>query len=293
MRAVNRKKPDWLRVKLPAGRQFRSVRQALARQSLHTVCEEANCPNKTECWSTGTATFMILGDTCTRGCAFCAVKRGNPEGRFDPDEAQRVADAASAMGLEYVVITSVTRDDLPDGGAELFAATIRRIKQLNPTPGVEVLIPDYLGDALDTIIAARPDVIAHNIEVVERLSGEYRHPGFDFDRSLEVLARVNRDGDRILTKSSLMLGLGETDKEIEMAMQKLIDVGVRILVMGQYLSPTRKHVPVLEYIRPEKFDQWAERGREMGFDFVAAGPLVRTSYRAAEAFVEQNKNQTP
>jgi len=282
-----KKKPEWLRVKLPAGEQFRNVRKTLSRRALHTVCEEANCPNRGECWGTGTATFMILGDTCTRGCAFCAVNRGNPAGHVDADEAQRIAQAASAMGLEYVVITSVTRDDLSDGGAAQFAETIRALKRLTPAPRVEVLIPDYLGAPLDAVLDARPDVVAHNIEVVERLSGRYRHQNFDFSRSLEVLSKVAEKGQGIIAKSSIMLGLGETDEEVEEAMRRMLDVGVRILAMGQYLSPTREHVPVLDYIPPEKFDFWAERGGDLGFDFVAAGPLVRTSYRAAEAFVKR------
>lgn len=287
MQISHKKKPDWLRVQLSSGKQYRSVRKALSNRSLHTVCEEAGCPNKAECWNAGTATFMILGDTCTRGCAFCAVTRGNPGGRVDHKEPQRIADAAGEMGLEYVVITSVTRDDLPDGGASLFAETIRCLKRLDPVPKVEVLIPDYLGHALNTLLSANPDVVAHNIEMVERLSPTYRHQNFSFRRSLEVLEKAGRRGTGIITKSSIMLGLGETDEEVEMAMRELIDVGVRILALGQYLSPTREHTPVQEYIAPEKFDYWAERGRELGFDFVAAGPLVRTSYRAAEAYVQR------
>ncbi len=282
-----KRKPDWLRVKLPSGRQFGSVRKTLSNRSLHTVCEEAGCPNQSECWSAGTATFMILGDTCTRGCAFCAVTRGNPGGAVDLQEAQRVAAAAAEMGLEYVVITSVTRDDLPDGGASVFADTIRAVKTLPSAPGVEVLIPDYQQESLDTVLSAKPDVLAHNIEVVERLSPNYRHQNFSFHRSLEVLEKAGRDGKGTITKSSIMLGLGETDQEIEAAMGALLDVGVGILVLGQYLSPTRQHAPVREYIHPEMFDFWARKGRELGFDFVAAGPMVRTSYRAAEAYVQR------
>lgn len=287
MQISHKKKPDWLRVQLPSTKNYRNIRKALSDRYLHTVCEEAGCPNKAECWNAGTATFMILGDTCTRGCAFCAVTRGNPGGVLDYKEAQLVADAAVEMGLEYVVITSVTRDDLPDGGAFLFAETIRCLKKLDSVPKVEVLIPDYLGQALDTLLSANPDVLAHNIEMVERLSPTYRHKNFTYQRSLEVLERAGSHGKGIITKSSIMLGLGETDEEVEMAMRQLVDVGVRILALGQYLSPTRQHTPVLEYITPEKFDYHAERGQELGFDFVAAGPLVRTSYRAAEAFVQQ------
>lgn len=285
MNLPHARKSDWLRVKRPAGEQFRSVRKALASRSLHTVCEEASCLNQAECWSTGTATFMILGDTCTRGCAFCAVTRGNPGGRIDPREPQRVADAAAEMGLEYVVITSVTRDDLADAGASVFAEAIRCIRDLHSSPKVEVLIPDFQGQALDTLLRAKPDVVAHNIEVVEQLSSSYRHENFNFQRSLQVLEEASRDSE-IITKSSLMLGLGETDEEIGIALQQLVAVGVRILVIGQYLSPTHQHQPVTEYIPPEKFDYWAELGRQLGFDFVAAGPFVRTSYHASEAYVQ-------
>ncbi len=292
MQLCHQKKPDWLRVQRPSGKQFRSVRKALSNKSLHTVCEAAGCPNKAECWNAGTATFMILGDRCTRGCAFCAVTRGNPAGAVDRTEAQRVADAAGEMGLEYMVITSVSRDDLPDGGASLFTETIRCLKRLDPAPKVEVLIPDYRDRALDSLLRANPDVLAHNIETVERLSPTYRHQNFSFRRSLQVLEMAGRKDQGVVTKSSIMLGLGETDQEVEQAMRELVAVGVRILALGQYLSPTRQHPPVQEYISPETFDSWAERGRELGFDFVAAGPLVRTSYRAAEAFVQRKLIKT-
>ncbi len=285
MHPPHSRKPDWLRVPLPSGERFRSVRKTLANRSLHTVCEEAACPNKAECWNSGTATFMILGDTCTRGCAFCAVTRGEPGGTVDRLEPARVAKAAGEMGLEYVVLTSVTRDDLPDGGASVFAATIRSLRELDPVPRVEVLIPDYRDAPLETVLDARPDVAAHNIEVVERLSLQHRHRRFSFRRSLRVLEQIAGAG--VVAKSSIMLGLGETDEEVEAAMGELVSAGVRILVLGQYLRPTREHAPVLEYVPPETFERWAEMGRRMGFDFVAAGPLVRTSYRAAEAYVQQ------
>lgn len=292
MNATHIRKPDWLRIKRGSGERFRSVRKALASNSLHSVCEEAGCPNQAECWSAGTATFMILGDTCTRGCAFCAVTRGDPGGRLDPEEPQRVAEAAAEMGLEYVVLTSVTRDDLADGGASAFAETIDCLRKLPATPRVEVLIPDLKGQSLDRVLRAGPEVVAHNIEVVERLSSRYRHRNFSFQRSLEVLEEAGRDGG-IITKSSLMLGLGETDAEIETALQQLVAAGVRLLVIGQYLSPTRRHRPVTEYIPPEKFAVWAELGRQIGFDFVAAGPFVRTSYRAAEAYVQRKLRMQP
>ncbi len=290
-RLPTKKKPDWLRVKLPSGDQFRAVKNTLSTQKLHTVCEEACCPNKAECWNAGTATFMILGDICTRGCAFCAVTRGNPAGMVDQHEPQRVAEAAAAMGLSYVVITSVSRDDLPDGGASAFAETIRSIKRLEASPGVEVLIPDYRGNELDIVLAAKPDVVAHNIEVVERLSGQHRHESFNYQRSLEVLEQISRRGGAI-AKSSIMLGLGETDQEVEESMRDLVNAGARILALGQYLQPTYQHAPVQEYVPPETFDLWGERAREFGFEFVAAGPLVRASYKASEAYVQRQLSQS-
>lgn len=284
-------KPDWLKVRLPGGERFRDVRRVVAGHGLHTVCEEARCPNVGECWGAGTATFMILGDTCTRGCRFCAVNRGDPEGALDAAEPDRVARAARVMGLDYAVVTSVTRDDLPDGGASVFAATVRALKALDPAPLVELLIPDYLGASLDALLAARPDVLAHNIEVVERLTGPMRHPNFRYRRSLEVLAQTRARAPDLITKSSVMLGLGETDEEIRRAMAELLGVGTRILVLGQYLRPSRSHAPVREYVHPERFQELADAGRRMGFDFVAAGPLVRTSYRAAEAYVARLAKQ--
>ncbi len=278
------RKPDWLRVPRHTGDRYHKIRRILSKQSLHTVCEEANCPNKSECWNAGTATFMLLGDTCTRGCAFCAVTRGNPQGQCDLSEPQRVADTVGEVGLEYAVLTSVTRDDLGDGGATLFAETICRIKELESSPLVEVLIPDYSGNQLDVVLDAGPAVVAHNIEVVERLFCHYRHQRFSYQRSLDVLRQISSKSNEITAKSSIMLGLGETAIEIEQTMKDLLAVGVKILVLGQYLAPTRRHVSVQEYISPKIFNYWAKRGKELGFDFVAAGPLVRTSYRAAEAY---------
>jgi lipoic acid synthetase len=283
------RKPDWLRVKRATGDRYHKIRRTLAKGSLNTVCEAANCPNKAECWNSGTATFMLMGDVCTRGCAFCAVTRGDPQGCSDQMEPQRVADAVQEMGLDYAVLTSVTRDDLADGGASVYAETIRRIKALDAAPLVEVLIPDYLGDALDTVLQAKPAVVAHNIEVVERLSPLHRHERFSYERSLDVLRQVALKGDGVIAKSSIMLGLSETEEEIEQAMHDLLAVGVKILVLGQYLCPTKEHTPVHEYLPPETFERLGQRGRELGFEFVAAGPLVRTSYRAAEAFVQQQQ----
>lgn len=274
-------KPEWLKVRLPSGDRYKKVRSSLSARGLHTVCEEARCPNLGECWNAGTATFMILGDTCTRGCGFCAVKRGSPDVETGAGEARLVAEAASAMGLDYVVVTSVTRDDLADGGAGVFAETVRRLKELPSPPKVELLIPDYLGDSLEKVLDAGPDVLAHNIEVVERLTALHRHPRFSYRRSLEVLRHASGRG--FTAKSSIMLGLGETEEEIQTAMADLLDAGAGILALGQYLRPSASNSRVMEYVPPEKFHRLAALARAMGFAFVSAGPLVRTSYRAAEA----------
>ncbi len=280
---MDRPKPPWLRVAVPGGARYHRVRRAVADHGLHTVCAEARCPNTAECWGSGTATFLVLGDRCTRGCRFCAVGRGPAGGPPDPDEPARVARSSARMGLDYVVVTSVTRDDLPDGGASVFGETIRRLRDLPNRPRVEVLTPDYTGDALETVLAAGPDVFAHNLEVVERLTPRLRHPRFSYRRSLAVLAEATGRG--ALTKSSLMLGVGERRDEVLAAMADLRDAGVEILVLGQYLQPTRDHAPVARYLPPDAFDDLAAAGRELGFGYVAAGPLVRTSYRAAEAYV--------
>ncbi|MFO8073732.1 MAG: lipoyl synthase [Polyangia bacterium] len=282
-------KPEWLKVRLPGGERYRRVKRAVESGGLNTVCREARCPNVGECWDAGTATFMILGDSCTRGCRFCSVRRANPGGETDLDEPRRVARAASEMGLDYAVVTSVTRDDLEDGGAAVFADTIHSLRSLDPAPLVEVLIPDYLGEPLATVIEAGPVVLAHNIEVVERLSGSMRHSRFSYRRSLEVLEEARRLGGPrgMLTKSSILLGLGESRFEIVSAMRDLREAGVSLLVLGQYLRPTRSSAEVAEYVRPEVFDELTEAGREMGFDYVASTPLARTSYRAAEAYVKR------
>jgi lipoyl synthase len=282
-------KPEWLKVRLPGGERYRRVERAVERGGLHTVCREARCPNVGECWDAGTATFMILGDTCTRGCRFCSVRRGNPDGETDLDEPRRVARAASEMGLDYAVVTSVTRDDLEDGGAAGFAGTIRSLRSLDPAPLVEVLIPDYLGEPLAAVVEAGPVVLAHNIEVVERLSGSMRHSRFSYRRSLAVLEEARSLGGPrgMLTKSSILLGLGESRSEIISSMRDLRAAGVSLLVLGQYLRPTLSSAEVADYVRPEVFDELAEAGREMGFDYVASTPLARTSYRAAEAYVRR------
>jgi lipoic acid synthetase len=279
------RKPPWIRVPLPGGAGYRRVRGAVTAGRLHTVCEEARCPNVGECWNAGTATFLILGDTCTRGCRFCAVGRGAGGAPADADEPRRVAEAAAQMRLEYVVVTSVTRDDLADGGAAIFAATVRALRALPEPPLVELLTPDYLGEPLRIVVDARPDVFAHNVEVVERLTPALRHARFGFARTLETLAAARALDPALVTKSSIMLGLGETEAEVIAAMRALRDAGVGILALGQYLRPTPRHAEVVEYVPPDSFAALAARGEELGFEFVAAGPLVRTSYRAAEAFV--------
>ena len=278
------RKPPWLKAKVVDGPRYHAVRQTVARQGLHTVCQEARCPNQGECWGAGTATFLLLGEVCTRGCGFCAVARGDPAGAVDAAEPQRVAEAVRSMGLEYAVLTSVTRDDLPDGGAGVFAATLQALQGLTPSPRTEVLTPDYGPGALDTVLAAGPHVLAHNLEVVERLTPLLRHHSFGYRSSLAVLQRASASAWGGVVKSSLLLGVGETEAEVSRALDDLLAAGTRILVLGQYLQPTRAHAPVVEYVPPERFEQWAEEGRSRGFGYVAAGPLVRTSYRAAEAY---------
>ncbi len=279
------RKPPWLKVPLPGGERYLRVRRAVSSCGLHTVCEEARCPNVGECWNAGTATFLILGDACTRGCAFCAVSRATSSAPPDPGEPARVARAAAEMALEYAVITSVTRDDLEDGGASIFAATVAALRALPAPPLVELLTPDYSGAPLEAVVDAAPDVFAHNVEVVERLTPALRHARFGYRRSLACLEAAAARRPGMITKSSILLGLGETDAELEAAMRDLRDASVRVLVLGQYLRPAPGNAAVVEYVPPERFEALRLRGLELGFDFVASGPLVRTSYRAAEAFV--------
>ncbi|MCP4599824.1 MAG: lipoyl synthase [Proteobacteria bacterium] len=288
MSKYQERKPDWLKIRLPEGRRYQLVRHAVSTHRLHTVCQEAHCPNIGACWDSGAATFMILGDVCTRGCGFCAVRRDIPISPIDKEEPLRVAKAVQRMELDYAVVTSVTRDDLPDGGASVFAKTVRAIKSLASNPRVELLIPDYLGEELDVVLASGADVLAHNIEVVECLTPHLRHARFSYRRSLRVLEGIARRGQKILAKSSIMLGLGETDLEIEAAMHDLREVGVDILVLGQYLSPSKAHAEVKEYVPPDRFDALATLGKELGFGYVIAGPLVRTSYKAAEAYARHS-----
>ncbi len=280
------RKPPWIRLKLPSHGEYSRVRATLRKYRLNTVCEDSLCPNLAECWGSGTVTLMILGRICTRACKFCAIKTGNPGGVVDRDEPRRVAEAVKELGMKYVVITSVTRDDLPDGGASIYAETITRIKSSTPNVKVEVLIPDLNNDinALEKIVAAKPDVIGHNIETVKRLTKIVRDPRAGYEKSLKTLEIVKELAPEIYTKSSIMLGLGEAEDEVVAAMRDLRDVGVDILTLGQYLQPTKRHLPVVEYVHPEKFEKLRKIGEELGFLVVAAGPLVRSSYKAAEYF---------
>ncbi len=285
------RKPDWLRVRLPSGprqEEFSALKERLRGLDLHTVCEEARCPNIFECWGQGTATIMILGDTCTRGCRFCSVQTGRPGGVVDPREPENTALALKQMGLAYVVLTMVDRDDLADGGAAHVAHTVRRIKHHSPKLLVETLVGDFQGvrQDVDTVIHdGRPDVFAHNVEVVPRLQRPIRDARCSWERSLGVLRWAKAAGARA-TKSSLMVGIGETEEEVFEAMASLREVDVDVLTVGQYLRPTKRHATVARYVDPEEFDRYRDAGLSMGFRYVASGPLVRSSYRAAEAFLE-------
>ncbi len=273
-------KPAWLKVRFPAGERFHRIKGLLRAQELHTVCEEAHCPNIGECFNAGTATFMILGDVCTRSCGFCAVTTGRPQ-TLDRLEPYRLAKAVRALGLDYVVITSVNRDDEPDGGAAIFAGCIRAIRRDNPRCRVEVLIPDFLGnwDALGTVVRARPYVLNHNIETVPRLYRRVR-PKARYERSLELLRRAKELDPSLRTKSGMMVGLGETQDELFAVMAGLCAAGVDLVTIGQYLRPSARHLPVERYYPPEEFAPLVERGRALGFQHVEAGPLVRSSYHA-------------
>jgi lipoic acid synthetase len=281
------KKPSWLRVRAPAGENYTKVKQSLRSLNLHTVCEEARCPNISECWGTGTATIMIMGEICSRGCRFCAVNSGKPV-LLDTGEPERVAKAIKEWGLRYVVITSVCRDDLEDGGAEHIAKTIKAIKLLAPTIIVESLIPDFRGDdsSIIRIVKSKPEVISHNIETVSRLSPKVRDARASYEQSLLVLKKIKDINSLIYTKSSIMLGLGESEEEVIQTIKDLRSVGVSILTIGQYLQPTPKHLPIVEFIAPEKFNWFKEIAEQMGFVYVASGPLVRSSYRAGEFFLK-------
>ena len=283
---VRLRKPDWLKQRLPSGPEFEKIRGMIHKDRLHTVCQEAGCPNIWECFSHHTATFLIMGSRCTRNCRFCAVTEG-PLEPPDPEEPARVAKAARKMGLKYVVVTSVTRDDLPDGGAGIFAETIEKIRQEIPDVCVEVLIPDFQGSkgALETVLNAYPDVLNHNIETVPRLYPEVR-PQADYRRSLDLVQYAHEYDPALLTKSGIMLGLGEYQAEISLTLEDMLKAGCRMLTLGQYLQPSKDHLPVKRYIPPEEFDEWRKTALQMGFAEVASGPFVRSSYHARELFQE-------
>ena len=271
-------KPKWLKVKLPTGENYRKVRSLVDEHKLHTICESGNCPNMGECWGEGTATFMILGNICTRSCGFCAVSTGKPM-EADPFEPARVANSVKLMGVKHAVITSVDRDDLTDGGSEIWVKTVELVRAKSPGTTMETLIPDFAGnwENLQRIIDVAPDIVSHNLETVRRLTKQVRIQA-KYDRSLEVLFRLKKGGMR--TKSGVMLGLGETRDEVIETMEDLRSVQVDVLTLGQYLQPTRKHLPVLEFVTPEQFKEYEEIGLKMGYRFVESGPLVRSSYHA-------------
>ncbi len=283
---VRARKPDWLKQRLPSGPNFEKIRGMIQKDRLHTVCQEAGCPNIWECFSHHTATFLIMGSRCTRNCRFCAVAEG-PLEPPDPEEPARVASAARKMGLKYVVVTSVTRDDLPDGGAGSFAETIEEIRHEIPDVCVEVLIPDFQGNkkALETVLKARPDVLNHNIETVPRLYPEVR-PQADYQQSLDLIKYAHEYNPELLTKSGLMLGLGEQQAEISLTLKDMFKAGCRLLTLGQYLQPSKDHLPVIRYIPPEEFEEWRKTALQLGFVEVASGPFVRSSYHARELFQE-------
>lgn len=277
------KKPEWLKVKLPIGEDYRKVRQLVTDNKLHTICESGNCPNMGECWGAGTATFMILGNVCTRSCGFCAVATGRPSA-VDKQEPMRVANSVKLMGVKHCVVTSVDRDDLKDGGSEIWVETINAIRTVSPGTTLETLIPDFQGnwDNLQRVIDVAPEIISHNLETVRRLTKQVRIQA-KYDRSLEVLKRVSDAGVR--AKSGVMLGLGETEEEIFETMDDLINAGVSIMTLGQYLQPTKKHLEVVEFITPEKFSFYKEVGVKKGLLYVESGPLVRSSYHAEKHLI--------
>lgn len=274
------RKPDWLRAKLPSGAGYGAVRKMVDDNKLHTVCQSAQCPNMGECWSRGTATVMILGNICTRSCNFCAIQTGRPT-ELDIGEPARVADAVAKMNLRHCVITSVTRDELADGGASVWAATIRAIRNRNPGTAIEVLTPDFKGklDLVDIVLNSNPDIFNHNVETVERLQKPVRVQA-KYNRSLKVLKHAGDQG--YVTKSGIMLGLGETEPEIAQTLRDIRSTGVKIITLGQYLQPSSEHLPVERWVTPEEFAEWKRFGMEIGFDFIESGPLVRSSYHADE-----------
>ncbi|MEA5127809.1 MAG: lipoyl synthase [Proteiniphilum sp.] len=274
------RKPDWLKISLPQGKQYLDVREIIARKGLHTICVSGKCPNLAECWGRGTASFMILGDVCTRACRFCSVKTGSPQGIVDWNEPDRLAESIEKMNLRHCVITSVDRDDLPDLGANFWATTVRRVKERNPEVTLETLIPDFNGieELIYKVIEAGPEIISHNMETVRRLTPKVRSRA-KYDVSLKTIETIAKSG-KAKPKSGIMVGLGETEEEILETMDDLINVGCQVLTIGQYLQPTRKHLTVKEFVTPEQFRKYKTAGLEKGFRFVESGPLVRSSYHA-------------
>ena len=286
----NTRKPDWIRVKATFDPRYNKVKEQVVEKRLNTVCEESMCPNISECWSNGTATFMLMGSVCTRACKFCSVDTGNPKGWLDDNEPQNTAKAVSVMGLKYVVLTSVNRDDLEDGGAKHYADTVKAIKARNPNTAVEALTPDFKGifSSIETIVNSGIEVFAQNMETVERLTHPVRDIRAGYQQTLNVLAESKKINPSVLTKTSLILGLGETDDEIEKTMDDLIENNVDILTLGQYLRPTLNHLPVERWVTPEEFDRYREIGIEKGFLEVVSGPMVRSSYRAERVLDKNN-----
>ena len=280
-------KPPWLKVKAPGGERYANLKQTLRKLDLYTVCEEARCPNVGECWSAGTATIMLLGHTCTRGCRFCAVTTGNPRGAYDPREPEHVARAIAGLDLNYVVLTMVDRDDLIDGGASQVASTVRALRARCPSLLVETLVGDFRGrmSDVDVVLESRPDVFAHNVEVVRRITKRIRDQRCEYDLTLGVLRHAKERAPERFVKSSIMVGIGETNDEVLETLRDLRAAGVDIVTLGQYLRPTPKHAEVARYVTPEEFRSYEQYAQEIGFAFVASGPLVRSSYHAAEGFV--------
>ncbi|CEA16780.1 MAG TPA: lipoyl synthase [Fermentimonas caenicola] len=274
------RKPEWLKISLPQGKEYLNVKDVIARKKLHTICVSGKCPNMSECWGRGTATFMILGDICTRACRFCSVKTGSPRGIVDWGEPERLAESIKSMELRHVVLTSVDRDDLPDGGAGFWATTVRKVKEVNPHVTIETLIPDFNGveEHINLVIDSGPNIVSHNMETVRRLTPKIRSRA-KYDTSLKTLETIAKSG-KAKPKSGIMVGLGELEEEVIQTMDDLINVGCRVLTIGQYLQPTKKHLTVKEFIKPDQFKRYKEIGLEKGFQFVESGPLVRSSYHA-------------
>ncbi|KAA1194612.1 lipoyl synthase [Pseudohalioglobus sediminis] len=283
-------KPDWLRIRVRGGKTFEKVSNIVHEHKLATVCEEAKCPNMSECWSSGTATIMLLGDVCTRACRFCAVNTGNPKGWLDPEEPANTARSVQLMNLKYVVLTSVNRDDLPDGGAGQYAACVRKVKEVNPDTAVEALTPDFLGvlEDVETVVDSGIEVFAQNVETVKRLTHPVRDPRASYEQTLAVLAHAKRHRPEVLTKTSLMLGLGETEEEIHECLDDLRAANVDIVTFGQYLQPTAHHYPIDRYVTPEEFERYRQWGLDKGFLEVVSGVFVRSSYRAEQVLAKNN-----